>query len=320
MRLRIWLRCVGATLLLGACGAAGGPEDVLAEVDEADAVIASRVLVLKNLSAAGGREYAAAVKKACEPAAAACLCSRGCPTTWRGCTPSALCGLSDAATTVHAATRRTPNTTILLYLTFSRTLVRHKYRGNPMRAYRREAARIEWYLHSGAFVSPRPAAPPSRRRFHPHAATASQRGASTRRCPSTSLSAASVTRRPRRDSRRSGRRSCPSISSHRRRGRPHSTRPRSSASPHSLSHSSRRRSSWTTTWCCCVISTTSPPQRRARLNQRAHRDLHTPSPLPSAPHGRTVAGARSRLPPSCAIHAQARRAVRRHRRALRSQT
>ena len=310
---------VGATLLLGACGAAGGPEDVLAEVDEADAIIAGRVRMLKNHSAAGGQAYAAAVKKACEPAAAACLCSRGCPTTWRGCTPSALCGLSDAETTAHAATRRTPNTAILLYLTFSRTLVRHKYRGSPMRAYKREAARIEWYLNSGAFGSPRPAAHPSRRRSHPHAATASQRGASTRRCPSTSSSAASVTRRPRRDSRRWARRSCPSISSHRRRGRLHSTRPRSSASPRSLSHSSRRWSSWTT-WCCWVTSTTSPPQRRARPHQRAHRALHAPSPLPSTPHGRNVADARCRLPPSCPFHAQARRAVRRHRWALRSHT
>ena len=110
-----------------------------------DAALEERVALLRTNHTGTNRSRWAVP---CRPSASACLCSQGCPTSWLGCRPSWLCAANVSSSAVPAPHRITQNVAVLLYLTFSMKDVRHKYAGNPWRAYKRELRRITWFLHT----------------------------------------------------------------------------------------------------------------------------------------------------------------------------
>ena len=124
----------------------------------AAAAAAASPEVLETLAAA--RKFAAPPKSdkpapwpsttgQCTVTADACLCSRGCPSTW-GCQPSFLCSdPGGVRSPIYLASQRPRGVVpVLIYLTFSIKHVRNKYSAAPWRAYRREFNRVAHFLET----------------------------------------------------------------------------------------------------------------------------------------------------------------------------
>ena len=131
-----------------------------ASVDTGDFGLAKRVM---QLTGAGSRDerrrLVAAVHPGCVARLDGCLCTQGCPTSWRGCRPSALCSPTGQRTRLPPALPEpTGRVAILVYLAFKRAHTRRIFRVLPSgaeKAYRRELRRIRCFIASAKLVKTR---------------------------------------------------------------------------------------------------------------------------------------------------------------------
>ena len=95
-----------------------------------DAAVALHVHSMLGPREGRNRRLARPAPAACTPWAGACLCSDGCPTGWRGCKRSFLCGNQSAGPLARAEEPAAGlRVAILVYLTFSVAEVRKKFAG-----------------------------------------------------------------------------------------------------------------------------------------------------------------------------------------------
>ena len=138
------------------------PSSAVALVDAGDFGLARRVV---QLVGAGSREErrrrVAATYPGCVARLDGCVCTQGCPTSWRGCRPSGLCSPTDRSTgssSIAPAADPPARVAILVYLAFKRAHMRRIFTVVPSgaeRAYRRELRRIRCFVASAKLAQTR---------------------------------------------------------------------------------------------------------------------------------------------------------------------